>query len=196
MSLRLFDIAFKSGRFTTAGAVLASGLLLAACGGGGAGSGTSAGGAGTPAAASSPGSGSSGSVTFSGDLTLTGTVAATGSWTDSAEAWSGGCQNWATTSRVGAGPMNVPGPGGPAGATVGGHEVGIAFVFTTYRGPGTYTSDPANKGLDVDGHTYGPPASYTLKVNADGSGSLTFTGAADPLDSSKVESGSETWTCR
>ncbi len=97
---------------------------------------------------------------------------------------------------MGAAPFNVPGPGGPAGATVGGHQVGVGFVFVKYNGPGTYTNDPGNKGLDADGHTYGRPASYSLTVKPDGSGGLTFTNATDPLDPKKAVSGSETWTCQ
>lgn len=147
------------------------------------------------AGSASSAAGASGSASFSGTITVTGSVSASGSWTDDNEAWSGSCHDWATTSRAGAGPFNVPGPGGPANATVAGHQLGIAFVLPGYTGPGTYSTGVTNTGIDADGHVYGSPASYSLVVNADGSGSLTFSNAADPLNSSAVISGSETWTC-
>jgi hypothetical protein len=80
-------------------------------------------------------------------------------------------------------------------ANVAGHNLGIGFLLPGYKGPGTYTSGVANAGVSADGHNYGPPASYTLVIKADGSGSLTFSNAADPLNSSSVISGNETWTC-
>lgn len=175
-------------------------LALSACGGNSnSASGTSASaGTGTSASAKeavgSPAS-ASGGATFSGTITVTGSVSASGSWTDGNEAWSGSCHDWAATSRAGAGPLNVPGPGGPMNAAVAGHQVGIAFLLPGYTGPGTYTSGVANAGVSADGHVYGPPSSYTLVVKADGSGSLTFSRAADPLNGSSVISGSETWTC-
>jgi hypothetical protein len=188
----------RGGRSLALGA-LAACLLLAACGG----SPSSGQASRAPAARTSSGSGpvpasgsGGGTRVFSGSISLTGAVVVSGDWTDDAEAWAGSCQSWATQSRVGAGPLNVPGPGGPQGASVGGHMVGLAFVFSTYAGPGSYTHDPANKGLEVDGHVYGPPSSYTLKVAPDGSGSLTFSNAANPLASSQVLSGSESWTCK
>src|SRR5579875_1784739 len=78
------------------------------------------------------------------------------------------------------------GPGGPMGASVGGHSVGLAFVFTSYSGPGTYAHDSGNKGGEVDGHVYGSPASYTVQIRSQGNGTPTFSNAADPLDPSAV----------
>jgi len=82
--------------------------------------------------------------------------------------------------------LNVLGPGGPMGASVGGHSVGLAFVFTSYSGPGTYAHDSGNKGGEVDGHVYGSPASYTVQIRSQGNGTPTFSNAADPLDPSAV----------
>lgn len=189
-------------RFGTALTVLGC-LALAACGGGanstpGAGSGanTNASGSAPTQAASSAGgtSGGSGGAVFSGTINVTGSVTASGSWTDTNEAWPQGCHDWATTSRAGAGPLNVPGPGGPMDENVSGHHLGIAFVLPGYTGPGTFTTGVSNTGLNVDYHVY-TAAGYKLVINGDGSGSLTFSNAADPLNSSAVISGSETWTC-
>jgi hypothetical protein len=80
-------------------------------------------------------------------------------------------------------------------ATVAGHVIGIAYVLPGYTGPGTFTKGVTNTGLELDGHVYTGPAGYTLVINADGSGSLTFSKEPGALESSSVVSGSETWTC-
>ncbi len=41
-----------------------------------------------------------------GNVSITGAVVA-GNWTDTAEAWTGSCRNWATQSRVGAPPSSM-----------------------------------------------------------------------------------------
>ncbi|HZO61886.1 MAG TPA: hypothetical protein VFB35_02790 [Gaiellaceae bacterium] len=147
---------------------------------------------GVPVGAASAASG------FSGTIELSGAVHVSGHWTDTNEAWAGSCAAWADYKVGPSSPVgrNVPGPGGPLGAKVGGHSVSLGFVFTSYKGPGTYTRDRGAKGIEVDGHTYGPPRSYRLHVAPNGGGTLSFVHAADPLDPAKVLSGSERWTCR
>jgi hypothetical protein len=182
-------------RFGTALTVLGC-LALAGCGGS---THSAAGSAPTQAASSaggaSAGSGNAAGAVFSGTITVTGSVTASGSWTDTNEAWPEGCKDWATNTRGDAAPLHVPGPGGPLNGNVSGHQIGIAFLLPHYAGPGSFTSGLGNTGIDADSHVYDSPAAYKLVINGDGSGSLTFSNAADPLNSSAVISGSETWTC-
>jgi hypothetical protein len=180
-------------------ALVLAGNALAACGGGsppaarGSVVGVNPGG---PMSTSPPPAGaSSGGAVFKGTLSLNGEVGVSGPFTDTSETWSGNCSNWAATSRAGTGPFITPGPGGPQGAVVGGVEVGMAFTFPRYHGPGIYTADASTTGLDAGGRDYGGPSRYTLDVHSDGSGSLTFTSMSDRLDPSQVISGRDTWTC-
>jgi hypothetical protein len=63
-----------------------------------------------------------------------------------------------------------------------------------YHGAGTYSvpRTSALEAVDLGAHEFGMTGAK-LKVNANGSGSLSFTGAHDVLG--KIDSGTVRWTC-
>ena len=73
-----------------------------------------------------------------------------------------------------------------------------------YHGPGSYPSltfnDPSTETIILDASSSSEPfqpipgATQSLTVNADGSGSFTFTNWQDA--GSRPESGTESWTCK
>ena len=80
--------------------------------------------------------------------------------------------------------------------SVGGHYfyMVVALKPGEYHGPGTYAIPftAALEAVDLGSHEFGMTGAK-LKVNADGSGSLSFRGAHGVLG--EIDSGTIRWTC-
>jgi len=72
--------------------------------------------------------------------------------------------------------------------------MGVGLKPGEYHGPGTYTIPftAALEAVDLGSHQFGMTGAK-LKVNADGSGSLNFSGAHGLLG--EIDSGTIRWTC-
>jgi hypothetical protein len=79
---------------------------------------------------------------------------------------------------------------------VGGHYfyMVVGLKPGEYHGPGTYTipSTAALEAVDLGSHQFGMTGAK-MKVNADGSGSLSFSGARGLVG--EIDSGTIRWTC-
>jgi hypothetical protein len=96
---------------------------------------------------------------------------------------------------------------GLLGEEIGGHQVSAANEIREYAGPGTYEKDMLKSvagviDVSIDNTPYQPAADTTAQavINADGSGSFTFTNLKEgeqgnPTTPKGVISGSFTWTC-
>ena len=96
---------------------------------------------------------------------------------------------------------------GLLGEEIGGHEVSAANEIREYAGPGTYEKDMLKSvagviDVSIDNTPYQPAADTTAQavINADGSGSFTFTNLKEGEQGNSAApkgaiSGSLTWTC-
>jgi hypothetical protein len=96
---------------------------------------------------------------------------------------------------------------GLLGEEIGGHEISAVNEIPEYAGPGTYEKDMLKSvagviDVSIDNTPYQPAADTTAQavINADGSGSFTFTNLKEGEQGNSttpkgVISGSFTWTC-
>jgi hypothetical protein len=96
---------------------------------------------------------------------------------------------------------------GLLGEKIGGRELTAANEIREYTGPGTYAKDTLKSvagvlAISIDNTPYQPADGTTAQavINADGSGSRTFTDLEEgeqgnPGSAKGVISGSYTWTC-
>jgi hypothetical protein len=152
-----------------------------------------------------------GAITIQGTLAINGAAQISGTYTTQLLNIAGirpdvvSCAAFAQgiTNADGTG-WSVPDPG--FGTTVGGHTVLMPVAVSPYPGPGNYTGDQGvelGAGVVIDDTNYivaDAPTDYRVSVNADGSGSFTFTNLhAGSLTTGTVStatiSGSDVWTC-
>jgi hypothetical protein len=186
-----------SARRSVAGIVaLASvALLIAACGSSStATNATNVGGSPSQAAGHSTGAVSGGTHEFTATLSVTGTVTKSASFNQSIA----GRPACAAFAQAG-----IPGTAANSKLWYLPNNPDYTFLMTwdvmTYTGPGTYTGSSANSvNLGAGGQQFVAltPTSSTLSVtvNADGSGSATFSNLQNQGTKAAV-SGTETWTC-
>jgi hypothetical protein len=97
---------------------------------------------------------------------------------------------------------------GLLGEKIGGQEISAVNEIREYTGPGTYEKDMLKSvagviDISIDNTPYQPADDTTAQavINADGSGSFTFTNLKEgeqgnPTTAKGTISGSYTWTCR
>jgi hypothetical protein len=159
---------------------------LAACSSGGGASPTANGNPG------SPGAGGGTGITYTAQITFTGLPPIQGSFTDSSSASSAtSCTDYASNGMK---PLSGWFGPNPNGSTVGGQPVtfSLSIDLSTFHGPGTYKGN-SFMGLKIGPDLYTGGAN-SITVNADGSGSASFSGAQGP-GTSQVEAGTIMWTC-
>ena len=115
----------------------------------------------------------------------------------------GTCADYVKGESAGGG-FQLP---GLLGEEIGGHEISAVNEIPEYAGPGTYEKDMLKSvagviDVSIDNTPYQPDADTTAQavINADGSGSFTFTNLKEgeqgnSTASKGVISGSFTWTC-
>ena len=170
-------------------------LLIAACGSSStATDSTNLGGSSGQAAGATAGVVSDGTHEFTATLSVTGAVTKSASFTQGI-AGRPACAAFAQAGIPGAGtnPKLWYLPNNPDSTFL------MTWDVLTYTGPGTYTGSSANSvNLSAGGQQFVAltPTSSTLSVtvNADGSGSATFSNLQNQATSAAV-SGTETWTC-
>jgi hypothetical protein len=113
------------------------------------------------------------------------------------------CADYARGESPG-GALQLP---GLLGEEIGGREISAANEIREYAGPGTYDKDTLKSvagviDISIDNTPYQPAEDTTAQavINADGSGSFTFTNLKEgeqgnPTTPKGVISGSFTWTC-
>jgi hypothetical protein len=186
-----------SARRSVAGIVaLASvAFLIAACGSSSAATdATNLGGSSTQAAGATTGAVSGGTHQFSATLSVTGAVTKSASFTEGIA----GRPACAAFAQAG-----IPGTGANPKVWYLPNNPDSTFLMTwdvlTYTGPGTYTGSSANSvNLGAGGQQFvaltATSSTLSVTVNADGSGSATFSNLQNQATKVAV-SGSETWTC-
>ena len=170
-------------------------LLIAACGSSStATNATNVGGSSSPDAGPTTGAASGGTHEFTATLSVTGAVTKSASFTEGIA----GRPACAAFAQAG-----IPGTGANPKVWYLPNNPDYTFLMTwdvlTYTGPGTYTGSAANSAnLAAGGQQFVAltPTSSTLSVtvNADGSGSATFSNLQNQATKAAV-SGTETWTC-
>ncbi len=115
----------------------------------------------------------------------------------------GACADYVKGESAGGG-FQLP---GLLGEEIGGHEISAVNEIPEYAGPGTYEKDMLKSvagviDVSIDNTPYQPAADTTAQavINADGSGSFTFTNLKEGEQGNSttpkgVISGSFTWTC-
>jgi hypothetical protein len=115
----------------------------------------------------------------------------------------GTCADFAKGESPG-GSLQLP---GLLGEEIGGHEISAVNEIREYAGPGTYEKDMLKSvagviDVSIDNTPYQPAADTTAQavINADGSGSFTFTNLKEGEQGNSTApkgaiSGSLTWTC-
>lgn len=163
-------------------------LLLCACSGGS---------QGTTATTAVPGTGSNGGggqvlfnvkIDFTGDDTIQGTFADSDTGSGFAS-----CAEYSSTTVPGLGWLG-PAPAAGGVTEVGGKSVSFLVEVADFNGPGTYTGKVFDS-LQIGGDTFQGNESSTVTVNADGSGSGSFSDLQDIGVNSGTESGTLSWTC-
>ena len=188
MSVRLQ--AERKRRFATRAvpaAAMAVALLVTACGSAGSGGSASGGTSSTHAPASTTTSAGGGVMTLTFTVIMTGAAPASGSFSvKQPPPPVRSCSSWFAAY-----------PGLPAVAESVGAQyfyMGVGLKPGEYHGPGTcaipFTA--ALEAVDLGSHQFGMTGAK-LKVNADGSGSLSFSGAHGLLG--EIDSGTIRWTC-
>jgi hypothetical protein len=170
-------------------------LLIAACGSSSTATDTAnMAGSSSQAAGATTGAVSGGTHAFAATLSVTGAVTKSASFTESI-AGRPACAAFAQAGIPGtvANPKLWYLPNNPD------YTFLMTWDVMTYTGPGTYTGSAANSAnLAAGGQQFVAltPTSSTLSVtvNADGSGSATFSNLQSQATKAAV-SGSETWTC-
>jgi hypothetical protein len=165
---------------------------------------------------------STGGISFTGTASITGSVTASGSFTDTLEGEDAGgrpyesCADYAADLIDGLpdtgvafstpSPQAIPGPTGPIPPD-GTIEQAQLSLDGTWPGPGVEGngSGQSTKGLTEHAsiiiESAGNPANFTnpatweVDVDADGSGSMTFTDAQGTALTVGTASGTVTWTC-
>ncbi len=170
-------------------AAVAVALLVTACGS--AGSGGSGGGTSSsthaPTTNTTSAGGGSPAMTLAFTVSMTGAAPASGSFSvkDSSQPVRS-CSSWFAAFAA------LP----EVAESVGGHYfyMVVGLKSGQYHGPGTYTIPftAALEAVDLGLHQFGMTGA-TIKVNADGSGSLSFSGAHGLLG--EIDSGTIRWTC-
>jgi hypothetical protein len=170
-------------------------LLIAACGSSStATDATNLGGGPSQAAGATTGAVSGGTHAFAATLSVTGAVTKSASFTESI-AGRPACAAFAQDG--------IPGTAANPKLWYLPNNPDYTFLMTwdvlTYTGPGTYTGSSANSvSLAAAGEQFAALTStsstLSVTVNADGSGSATFSNLQDQATKAAV-SGSETWTC-
>ena len=115
----------------------------------------------------------------------------------------GACADYVKGESAGGG-FQLP---GLLGEEIGGHEISAVNEIPEYAGPGTYEKDMLKSvagviDVSIDNTPYQPAGDTTAQavINADGSGSFTFTNLKEGEQGNSttpkgVISGSFTWTC-
>jgi len=168
-------------------AAVAVALLVAACGSAGSGGSASGASSSTHAPASSTTSAGGGAMTLTFTVLMTGAAPASGSFSvKQPPPPVRSCSSW--FAAFAALPAVAESVGGQYFYMVVGLKPG------EYHGPGTYSVPwtAALEAVDLGSHEFGMTGAK-LKVNADGSGSLSFSGAHDVLG--EIDSGTIRWTC-
>jgi hypothetical protein len=170
-------------------------LLIAACGSSSAATdATNLGGSSSQAADASAGAVSGGTHEFSATLSVTGAVTKSASFTEGIA----GRPACAAFAQAG-----IPGTGVNPKLWYLPNNPDSSFLMTwdvlTYAGPGTYTGSAANSvNLGAGGQQFvaltATSSTLSVTVNADGSGSATFSNLQNQTTKAAV-SGTETWTC-
>jgi hypothetical protein len=168
-------------------AAMAVTLLVTACGSAGSGGSASGGPSSTHAPASSTTSAGGGAMTLTFTVFMTGAAAASGSFSVKYPPPPvRSCSSWFDAYS------ELP----EVAESVGGHYfyMVVALKPGEYHGPGTYAIPftAALEAVDLGSHEFGMTGAK-LKVNADGSGSLSFRGAHGVLG--EIDSGTIRWTC-
>jgi len=170
-------------------------LLVAACGSSGTPTNVS-----NPGGASSQGAGATTGGVSGGTHEFTATLSVTGAVTKSASFTEGIAGRPACAAFAQAG---IPGTGVNPKLWYLPNNPDYTFLMTwdvmTYTGPGTYTGSAANSAnLAAGGQQFvaltATSSTLSVTVNADGSGSATFSNLQNQATKAAV-SGTETWTC-
>src|SRR5579859_2132763 len=153
-----------------------------------------------------------GAITIQGTLSITGAVEVSGPYTLQLLNLGGirpdyvSCAAFAQGQRTPTGGSGFRLPDPPMfGTTFGGHTVLAPVEVSPYPGPGSYARNAGvqlGPGVVLDDTSYNEAAGpdYQVSVNADGSGTFTFTnlhapsGTGDPYSGPAI-SGSMSWTC-
>jgi hypothetical protein len=159
-------------------------------------------------------------VSFTGTVSITGSVTASGPFTDSLDGEDAdgqayaSCADWANDLVNGQlqatldlpSPQAIPGPAGPIPAD-GTVEQAQLILDGPWPGPGVVgnVSGETTKGLTESASiiiqnsgnpaNFTKPATWSVTVNADGSGKMTFTDAQGTSGTTGTVSGNVTWTC-
>ena len=165
---------------------------LAACSSSSSSSTTTTSGGSSATTATTSGGGGDGSQTFHGTAALTGSTPLSGTWTGTGSTAS--CAEAADNHGAG---YQLPGGGNVGSQNL---QISVAVEPSVYKGPGTYSiTIGAVNPSGGDSYSFSATNPASLKVNADGSGSLTFTGAqslnAVSGNVTGTESGAISWTC-
>ena len=168
-------------------AAVAVALLVSACGSAGSGGSGSGGPSGTHAPDTSTTSAGGGAMTLVFTVTMTGAAPGSGSFSVKYPPPPvRSCSSWFDAYS------ELP----EVAESVGGHYfyMVVALKPGEYHGPGTYAIPftAALEAVDLGSHEFGMTGAK-LKVNADGSGSLSFRGAHGVLG--EIDSGTIRWTC-
>jgi len=153
-----------------------------------------------------------GAITIQGSLSISGAVDASGPYTLQLLNLGGirpdlvSCAAFAQGQQTPDGGSGFRLPDPPTfGTTFGGHTVLVPVEVSPYAGPGSYARNAGvqlGPGVVIDDTSYDEAAGqdYQVSVNADGSGTFTFTnlhapsGAGVPYSGPAI-SGSMSWTC-